>query len=86
MKKIILICFAFLFGVLYSSCSNDDEEIVIDSEPVYLSYGYYHGDIKYGEKNEPKEVMIIKSEKDFKKYRDLLSFDDPLNRNNLNKE
>lgn len=80
----ILICLTLLFGVLFSSCANHDEEIVTDSEPVYLSYGYYHGDIKYGENNEPKEVMIINSEKDFKKYRDLLSFEDPLRSETFN--
>lgn len=84
MKKFILICITLLFGVFYSSCSNDDKEIAIDSEPIFLSYGYYHGDIKYGENNEPKEVMIIKSENDFKKHRDLLSFDDPLRSETFN--
>ena len=83
MKRFVLICFALLIGVLCISCSDNDEEITNGSapvlEPVFLSYGEFYGsDIEYGKHNEPAEVVVIKSEKELRKYQGgFLPFDDP---------
>lgn len=74
MKRFALICFALLLGVLCSSCSEDDDEIIIDSAPVsapvFLSYGEYSytEDLENGDHNELKKVVVIKSKKEFAKY------------------
>ena len=73
MKRFALICFALLLGVLCTSCSEDDDEIIIDSAPVFLSYGEYSytEDLENGDNKELKKVVVIKSKKEFAKYNHL---------------
>ena len=73
MKRFVLICIALLLGVLCISCLYNDEEITKGSapvlEPVFLSYGEYLGsDIEYDKHNEPAEIVVVKSEKELRKY------------------